>query len=145
MGENKQQYASILRWMSYANQELIPPLSSWFRPFVGFERYNEKAVKNFTKTTHERLAFLDAHLTRNPYLVGDSLSLADIFLAGVMTRGFASVLDKSVRAKYTALMRWHGTIINWPFYKAMNQPVLIDEARKFDSTQEEEEEAQGKD
>ena len=125
--------------MSFANQEVIPPLSGWFRPFVGFESYNKKAVEGFSKTTHERLEFLEAHLTHNVYLVGDSPSLADIFLAGVMTRGFASVLDSSVRAKYTAFMRWHSTIVDQPFYKAVNQPVLIDEARKFDSTEEGEE------
>ena len=136
LGRNKQQFASILRWMSFANQEVILPLSGWFRPFIGFERYDKRAVEVFSKSTHERLGFLEKHLTRNTYLVGDSLSLADIFFAGIMTRGFASVLDSSVRAKYPAFMKWHSVIINQPFYKAVNQPVLIDEARKFDPTEE---------
>ena len=43
LGKTKQDYASILRWMSFANSEVLPKLAGWFLPLVGRSPYNKKA------------------------------------------------------------------------------------------------------
>ncbi|CRK38558.1 hypothetical protein BN1708_020538, partial [Verticillium longisporum] len=42
LGKTKQDYASILRWMSFVNSEVLPPLGGWFRPLLGRDPYNKK-------------------------------------------------------------------------------------------------------
>ncbi|KAK1088621.1 elongation factor EF-1 gamma subunit [Friedmanniomyces endolithicus] len=44
LGKTKQDYASILRWMSFANTECLPRLGAWFRPLIGRDPYNKKNV-----------------------------------------------------------------------------------------------------
>ncbi|CRG88809.1 Elongation factor 1-gamma 2 [Talaromyces islandicus] len=139
LGKTKQDYASILRWMSYANSELISQLGSWHRPLLGVAPYNKKNVDDAIKTCLANLAVLEKHLTAQTYLVGERLTLADIFGAAAVSRAFALVLDKKFRSEHPALTRWYTTVINQPIYKAVvENPVLIEEAIKYTPPKKEE-------
>ena len=91
LGKTKQDYASILKWMSLANSEVLPSLSSWFGPLIGRDSYNKKNVEESAKATNKAVGVLEGHLLLNTYLVGERLTLADIFSVGVFTRGFQYV------------------------------------------------------
>ena len=132
LGKTKQDYASILRWMSYANHELLPRLGDWYRPLIGKDPYNKKAVDDSSKTALKNLSVLETHLTANTYLVGERLTLADIFAAGLLTRAFSFVLDKEFRSKNVAVTRWYQTVINQPVFKAIFPiPVFAEEVVKY--------------
>merc|ERR1712000_291109 len=49
LGKTKQDYASILKWMSFFNTEVLPPLGGWFRPLLGLDSYNKKNVEESSK------------------------------------------------------------------------------------------------
>merc|ERR1711981_180352 len=44
LGKTKQDYASILKWLSFANQEILPQLGGWYRPIKGLSPYNKKSI-----------------------------------------------------------------------------------------------------
>ncbi|KAF2726037.1 eEF1-gamma domain-containing protein [Polychaeton citri CBS 116435] len=116
LGKTKQDYASILRWLSFANSELLPAIGGWFRPLVGRDPYNKKSVDDSAKATAANLKVLEDHLMINTYLVGERLTLADLFSVGVLSRGFQYFFDKEWRAEHPSVTRWYETVYNQPIY-----------------------------
>ncbi|KAK6437831.1 elongation factor EF-1 gamma subunit [Oleoguttula sp. CCFEE 5521] len=119
LGKTKQDYASILRWMSFANSELLPGFGAWFRPLIGRDPYNKKNIDDAQKTTATNISVYESHFLVNTYLVGERLTLADIFTAGLISRGFQFVFDKAWRSEHPHTTRWFETITNQEIYKAV--------------------------
>ena len=91
LGKTKQDYASILKWMSFTNTDVMLQLGSWFRPLTGREPYNKKNVDTAQEKTLKAVKVLEQHLKSNTFLVGERLSLADVFSASLISRGFEFV------------------------------------------------------
>lgn len=139
MGTTKQDYASILRWISFANTDLINRLSSWYLPLVGVNPYNKKTVEDNATASRAALKVLETHLTANTFLVGERITLADIFTAGIIRRAFATVLDKKARSEFVAVTRWFNTVVNQGYWKdVIPESTLIDEAVKYTPPKKEE-------
>ena len=132
LGKTKQDYASILRWMSFANSEVLPALSRWFRPLIGRDPYNKKNVDDGSQAALKTLEVLEQHLLVNTFLAGERLTLADLFTCSIMTRGFQYVLGKEWRAASPNLVRWYETVYHQPIYSAVVDKIhYIDEAVKY--------------
>lgn len=132
LGKTKQDYASILRWMSFANSEVLPPLGGWFRPLVGRDPYNKKNVEESQKAALKAVHTLEEHLLTHTYLVGERLTLADLFAASILARGFQYFFDKAWRAENPNVTRWYETVYNVPSYSAAAGKLeFIDEAIKY--------------
>ncbi|KAB8200316.1 Elongation factor 1 gamma conserved domain protein [Aspergillus parasiticus SU-1] len=139
LGKTKQDYASILRWLSFVNAEVLPHFGAWYRPLLGLDGYNKKNVDEASKVALKNISVLEKHLTANTYLVGERITLADIFAASLLTRAFATVLDKKFRSENPAVSRWFQTIVNQPYFKAVvENPVLVDEIIKYTPPKKEE-------
>ncbi|KAF2271642.1 uncharacterized protein EI97DRAFT_497137 [Westerdykella ornata] len=131
LGKTKQDYASILRWMSFANSEILPPLGGWFRPILGRDPYNKKNVEDSQKAALKAVHVVEEHLLTHTYLVGERLTLADIFAASILARGFQYFFDKKWREENPNLTRWYETVYNLPNYTAVAGKLeFIDEALK---------------
>nr|AJK29682.1 elongation factor 1 [Clonostachys rosea] len=137
LGKTKQDYASILRWLSYFNNEVLGPLGSWFRPLVGRDPYNKKAVDDASKQTLKAFKVVEDYLLRHTYLVGDRITLADLFAAGIATRGFQYLFGSEWRQEFPNVTRWFDTIVNQPIYTAvapkleyLDKPALTNVAPK---------------
>ncbi|PGH06648.1 elongation factor 1-gamma [Blastomyces parvus] len=131
LGKTKQDYASILRWMSFGNSELCPTLGNWFRPLVGRDPYVKASVEASSKAALNALAVLEKHLTVNTFLVGERITLADLFVATMTSRGFEFVLGKTWRIDNPAVTRWYETIVNQDVYKAVvPNPTFVEEGLK---------------
>ncbi|KAL9044917.1 MAG: hypothetical protein Q9214_001982, partial [Letrouitia sp. 1 TL-2023] len=81
LGKTKQDYASIVRWMSFANSEVLPPTTNSFGPLIGRSPYNKKNVDDSMKAAFKAMKVLEEHLWVNTFLVGERISLADLFAA----------------------------------------------------------------
>lgn len=139
LGKTKQDYASILRWLSFANSELLPRFGAWTRPLLGLDPYNKKNVEDAAKAAVKNAGVLNTHLTANTFLVGERISLADFFTAALLTRAFATVLDKKFRDENVAITRWYKTIVNQPAFKAVvENPVFAEECIKYTPPKKEE-------
>ena len=118
--------------MSFANAEVLPKFGAWYRPLMGLDAYNKKNVDDAAKAALKAVAALETHLTANTYLVGERITLADIFAASLLTRPFATVLDKTWREANPATTRWYNTIINQDAFKAVvPSPQFAEETIKY--------------
>jgi len=91
LGGTKQDYASILRWMSFANSEILPTLGGWFRPLIGRDPYNKKSVDTAQASALKAAGVLEKHLLTQTFLVGERLTIADLFATSIIARGFQYV------------------------------------------------------
>ncbi|KAK3686735.1 elongation factor EF-1 gamma subunit [Vermiconidia calcicola] len=119
LGKTKQDYASILRWMSFANSELLTSLGGWFRPLIGRDPYNKKNVEDSQKATEAKLRVMEDHLRVNTYLVGERLTLADLFATSIISRGFQFFFDKDWRSNNPSITRWYETVYNQGIYSSV--------------------------
>lgn len=117
-------YASILKWMSYFNSEIMPPLGNWFLPLLGKTPYNKKSVEDSSKVVLKAISAVEEHLLHHTYLVGERITLADIFCASLLLRGFQYFFDKQWRQEYPNVTRWYETVVN--------QPIYLDAAKKVE-------------
>ena len=105
--------------MSFFNSEVLPPLGGWFRPLLGLDSYNKKNVEESSKKALRAIGAVETHLVRHTYLVGDRITLADLFAASIITRGFQYFFDKQWRQENPTTTRWYETVINQPIYSAV--------------------------
>jgi hypothetical protein len=132
LGKTKQDYASIVRWMSYANTEILPKLGGWFRPLIGRDSYNKKSVDDHAKAALKAIHTLEQHFLVHTFLVGERITLADLFTASLVARGFEYVLDKQWREENPNTTRWYETVTAQPMWKAViEKPIMIEEAVKY--------------
>ncbi|KAI8932684.1 hypothetical protein NX059_010178 [Plenodomus lindquistii] len=139
LGKTKQDYATILRWMSFTNTEVLTPLGGWFRPLVGRDPYNKKNVDESQKAALKAIHVLEEHLTTHTYLVGERLTLADIFSTSIIARGFQYFFDKQWRDENPNVTRWYETVYNQSSYSAVAPKFeFITEAIKYTPPKKEE-------
>jgi len=132
LGKTKQDYASILRWMSFANSEVMPPLGGWFGPLTGRSPYNKKNVEDASKAASKAVSTFEEHLLVHTYLVGERLTLADLFAVGILGRGFQYFFDKAWRAENPNVTRWYETVYSQPIFSGVAGDLkFIDEAIKY--------------
>ncbi|KAK3359774.1 hypothetical protein B0T25DRAFT_564756 [Lasiosphaeria hispida] len=119
LGKTKQDYASILKWMSFFNSEVLPKMGAWYRPLLGKDPYNKKTVEESQKASLKAVSVVEAHLADNTYLVGERITLADLFAVGIIARGFEFFFDKEWRQANPNVARWYETVYNQPIYSAV--------------------------
>lgn len=136
LGDSKEQFASILRWMSFANSEILPTLGAWFNPLIGRSPFNKQALDNAMAGTLQRMQILEKHLSDRSnevgqpvYLVGESLSLADLFVAGVVAGGFRFFFDNTWRKEHANVTRWFEHVSRQPILASVaGEPVMAEKA-----------------
>ncbi|KAI1468519.1 eEF1-gamma domain-containing protein [Daldinia caldariorum] len=131
LGKTKQDYASILKWTSYFNTEVLPKLAAWYRPLLGVDPYNKKAVEDAAKNSEKVISVVEQHLLHNTYLVGERITLADLFAAGIISRGFQYFFDKQWRSEHPNVTRWYETVYNQPIYADVSKPLELLETPKL--------------
>lgn len=118
--------------MSFFNQEVLRDLGNWFRPLTGRDPYNKKNVEEAAKASAKNVSVIESHLLNNTYLAGERITLADLFAAGIISRGFEFLFDKQWRAENPNTTRWYETVYNQPVYSAVAGKLsFIDEAVKY--------------
>ncbi|KAI1201022.1 hypothetical protein F5X97DRAFT_291081 [Nemania serpens] len=131
LGKTKQDYASILKWMSFFNSEVLPSLGDWYRPLLGLIPYNKKNIDEAIKASQKAVAIVEEHLLHNTYLVGERITLADLFATSIISRGFQFFYDKEWRAENPNITRWYATVYNQPIYLAVSKPLEFLETPKL--------------
>lgn len=139
LGKTKQDYASIVRWMSFVYFEINPKIGASLGPLTGAEPYNKKLVDENLKGLDKACSVLNDHLLVHTFLVGERITLADLFCAGLLIRGFDNFFDKKWREEYPNVTRWYETIHHQPIYSSVVPPInLISEAIKYTPPKKEE-------
>ena len=125
--------------MSFANTEILSlALARWIRPLTGREPYNKKNVDDAEKATLKAVGVLEQHFLVNTFLVGERITLADLFVAGIVSCGFRNVFDKKWRSEHPNVTRWYETVYHQPIYSAVVPKLeFIDEAIKYEPPKKE--------
>ncbi|KAI0021941.1 eEF1-gamma domain-containing protein [Xylariomycetidae sp. FL0641] len=134
LGKTKQDYASILKWMSFFNTEVLPKLGAWYRPLLGWDPYNKKSVEEASKGAEKAVSVVEEHLLHNTYLVGERVTLADLFAVSIISRGFEFFYDKKWRAANPCVTRWYETVYNQPIFSTVAKPFELLDAPKLTNT-----------
>lgn len=113
--------------MSFANSEVLPPLAGWFAPLIGRAPYVKSQVAKSQKQTLRAVQVLEEHLHKQTFLVGERVTLADLFAASIVERAFQYVLDRRWREGHPNVMRWFETVYNVPYYAAVAGDVVLTE------------------
>lgn len=98
-GADESQRGQIEMWTDYINSTVVPAAQRVIAQCDGTAKV-QMDVKNFSIALTElknALANLENHLKLRFYLVGHSLTLADVFLVSVLAQTFSLAIDKKTR------------------------------------------------
>lgn len=118
LGKNAKEYAQILKWLSFANSELLPQVSEAFTRLNGTKPYNKKIVDEAIEAANKYAAIFESRLADFTYLVGERLSLADLFCATYFARGYDNLFAKDWIKQHPNITRWFKTVIAHPVLKS---------------------------
>lgn len=114
-------------------------------PILGLLPFNKKSVDDGLKEMYKAISVFEEHLLVHTFLVGERLTLADIFCAGLISRGFQYFFDKEWCKENPNITRWYTTVYHQPIYSAVVGPFnIIDEALKVQPPKKEEKPKQEK-
>ena len=88
--------------MSFVSSDVISKLSGWTSPLIGQAPYNKKVVEDNAQASAKLLDVLEQHLLVHTFLVGERVTLADLFTVGLLSFAFKKVrilfsLDQNVK------------------------------------------------
>lgn len=117
LGSSAYESALIEQWIDVATTEVDAVFSKWLYPLLGFRPYVEQAVEAaFTEVTRS-LVVLNSYFASNTYLVGHSVTLADIVMACNLLMAFRTAFTKEFLSAYPHLERYFWTMANQPNFK----------------------------
>jgi len=124
-GQNLVESGMIDSWCEFCTQELEVPLCTWVLPVQGVFPEHPEATACAKEDVKKALQVLDKHLLSNTYMVGHTITLADISVCCALLDGMTLVLDESYRKPFANLMRWFNLCIEQPEFKAVLGAVKL--------------------
>jgi elongation factor 1-gamma len=81
--------------------------------------FNEAAIQKGKEQSLHMLQTLEDKLSSSVYLVGESMTLADIMVAIYVSRGLQWVLDAQWRRQHPGIMKHFERVASWPPVKSV--------------------------
>lgn len=113
-GSSPIDYAHVEQWIDFAALEVDPNIGRWLYPRYGFSVYLPPAEEAAIAALKRALGALNTHLASTTYLVGHSVTLADIVLTCNLAVGFARIFTKSFTSEFPHVERYFWTMVNQP-------------------------------
>ncbi|EAW19780.1 glutathione S-transferase psoE [Aspergillus fischeri NRRL 181] len=130
LGKNKKEYAEIIKWMSFFNTEIVILMTQQLLPQLGVIPYDKDQVDLFANMTQRSVDVVEEYLQGRKLLVGEQLSLADLFCAGNISLGFQFFYGKAWRQQNPNVSRWYEMACHQPIYAAVTDKFqLLDEPK----------------
>jgi elongation factor 1-gamma len=136
-GKTAEDQAFVQQWISFADNEILPPACTWVFPCMGIMPFNKQACDRAKDDLKHALVALNEHLKLKTFLVGERITLADICCMANLLMPYKWVLDADFRAGFNNVTRWFLTIVNQPQVKkiigefALCQKMAQFDAKKF--------------
>ncbi|KAL9325457.1 hypothetical protein ACSQ67_006102 [Phaseolus vulgaris] len=122
------EYAQIEQWIDFSSLEIDANIIKWYAPRFGRGPYLPPAEEAAISALKRALDALNTHLASNTYLVGHSVTLADIILTCNLYLGFANILVKSFTSEFPHVERYFWTLVNQPNFRKILGQVKQTEA-----------------
>ncbi|XP_077251464.1 elongation factor 1-gamma-like isoform X2 [Tasmannia lanceolata] len=134
-GSSLIEYARVEQWIYFASLEIDANIMQWFLPRIGYSVHLPQAEEASISALKRALAALNTHLAMNTYLVGESVTLADIVMTCNLYVGFKQVMTKTFTSEFPHVERYFWTLINQPnffkFFGELKQVESIPPARSL--------------
>eukprot|EP00262_Sarcandra_glabra_P011778 TRINITY_DN28_c0_g1_i3.p1 TRINITY_DN28_c0_g1~~TRINITY_DN28_c0_g1_i3.p1 ORF type:complete len:424 (-),score=82.44 TRINITY_DN28_c0_g1_i3:345-1616(-) len=119
-GSSLIEYGQIEQWIDFSSLEIDANILRWFAPRMRFGVYLPPAEEAAISALKRALGALNTHLATNTYLVGHSVTLADIVMTCNLVLGFNRIMTKSFTSEFPHVERYFWTMVNQPnFHKVM--------------------------
>ncbi|VEU22149.1 DEKNAAE103127 [Brettanomyces naardenensis] len=115
IGNNDKEKASILQYLSFATGDFMVAVSLVIGGLLGRVPYNEEVVEANKKTIDYYIKLLEDDLKDKEYLVGDRLTVADLFVATTFYRPITLWLGKEWREGHPIFVKWFSKVIKSEF------------------------------
>ncbi|KAG6515022.1 elongation factor 1-gamma 2-like [Zingiber officinale] len=120
-------FAHIEQWIDFSSMEIDVNIARWLYPRVGYIPYLAPAEELAITSLKRALGALNTHLASNTYLVGHSITLADIIMTCNLYVGFSRILVKSFTSEFPHVERYFWTLVNQPnFHKVLGEVKQTD-------------------
>ncbi|KAJ8369304.1 hypothetical protein SKAU_G00093320 [Synaphobranchus kaupii] len=130
-GTSPQDKALVQQWVNLAEGEIVPSMAAWVYPAMGVADYNEKASEKAKEVLLGILSVLNLHLLPRTFLVGDTVTLADISVACTLLLLFTQVMEPSMCQLYLNVTRWFCTCVHQPqFLTVLGDVTLCETAAR---------------
>ena len=104
---------------------LEPAATYFFAPIVGFAPYNKEKYEQGLDALKKALRILDDRVKQSKYLVGDSITIADIHVVADLAIFFRFAFDEKFRKPFHNLTKYFESVANEPnFVKVIGKPAL---------------------
>lgn len=122
LGSSLIDYAHVEQWIDFATLEIDTNILRWFIPRIGFSVYLPPVEEATIAALKRALGALNTYLASNTYLVGHSVTLADIIMTCNLTLGFSRIMTKSFTSEFPHVERYFWTMVNLPnFHKILGE------------------------
>lgn len=116
--------AQMNLWMSLTAGNFYPTMiRDIVLPRLGLIEKPEEAIVEAGKTLEAQLKRTDETLQQRPYLAGDALSLADLFLAPILFWIEKTPEGQAALLNFPTLNSWYGKIVERKSFKETDPPM----------------------
>eukprot|EP00408_Alexandrium_pacificum_P062055 CAMPEP_0171168580 /NCGR_PEP_ID=MMETSP0790-20130122/7780_1 /TAXON_ID=2925 /ORGANISM="Alexandrium catenella, Strain OF101" /LENGTH=289 /DNA_ID=CAMNT_0011633417 /DNA_START=103 /DNA_END=968 /DNA_ORIENTATION=+ len=106
-------------WIEFSTNELEVPLSTWILIAKGVLEDSPEYAACAKEDVRRALAVLNNHLLCNTFMVGHTITLADISLCCALAEGMRLVFDPEYRKEFGNLMRWFNLCMAQPEFSSV--------------------------
>lgn len=125
LGTDLYENAQVQQWLAFADNEVYAVYAAWLYPILGYADYNAGALDKAKVNAKRFMGALNEHLLRKTFLVGESITLADITLVCHLLNLYTMVFDASFRGEFVNVNRWFVTCVNQPNFKSVLGEVRL--------------------
>nr|XP_020466527.1 valine--tRNA ligase [Monopterus albus] len=126
-GVDVKQQSLVWQWLSFADNELTPVSGAVVFSLMGMIGVDKKLQQSSRVELIRVLKVLNRALEPRTFLVGESITLADVAVATAVLLPFKYALEPSDRKVLTNVTRWFTTCINQPqFLKVLGKITLCE-------------------
>ena len=126
LGANSWEKSQVSQWVQYAANEIARFNKALIYPLFGFATYNKEEADQASKDIKEYLKVLNKHLEGKQFVVGNSITLADVELFNAVRGYFVFVIVEEQRKNlYPNIVSWFNQLAsNESLVKAFGRTVL---------------------
>ncbi|KAL4580776.1 hypothetical protein LXL04_016978 [Taraxacum kok-saghyz] len=116
------EYGQIEQWIDFASLEIDANLLKWLLPRFGYATYIAPVEEGAIAGLKRGLEALNTYLSTHTFLIGHSVTLADIIMTCNLYLGFKLLMTKTFTSEFPHVERYFWTMVNQPnFSKVMGE------------------------
>ncbi|XP_059309684.1 elongation factor 1-gamma 2-like [Lycium ferocissimum] len=116
-GSSLIEYAQIEQWNDFSATEIDANIGRWLYPRLGYGLYIPPAEEAAVAALKRALGAVNIHLASNTFLVGHSITLADIVMACNLSIGFKLIMTKTFTKEFPHVERYFWAVVNQPNFR----------------------------